>query len=212
MCCLQPTSREVLAQSQDYQKQWSVGYLLEGLYAGSVPKAIEDQAKPVDRRKSLKKAFFREQMQDEISECHHTLWPGMVPEQLLPVKTGKGELAGRMPERTIGTGVVIASLFWAVSNAQKRGSTVSRAHAILKDLCRMLACDGNWQVVISDLQHFAPRQCVVASDGCIRGECLWGHCGGRHERCRFLWQQMLAAFLHCSPQVRSKNRIYRQAE
>ncbi|CAE7256581.1 unnamed protein product [Symbiodinium microadriaticum] len=140
--------------SADYQKQWSVGYLLEGLYAGSVPKAIEDQAKPVDRRKSLKKAFFREQMQDEISECHHTLWPGMVPEQLLPVKTGKGELAGRMPERTIGTGVVIASLFWAVSNAQKRGSTVSRAHAILKDLCRMLACDGNWQVVISDLQHF----------------------------------------------------------
>ncbi|CAE7410675.1 unnamed protein product [Symbiodinium necroappetens] len=96
-----------------------------------------------------------------------------------------------MPEKTVGTAVVIASLFWAVSHSQKRGSTVSRAHAILKDLFRQLASDGNWKVVISDLQHFTPRACVVTSDGGIRGECLWDHCGGRHETCRLLWQQML---------------------
>lgn len=98
----------------------------------------------------------------------------------LPVRLTGRELDAVMPERTIPTSVVFATLTRHLSSTEKYTEVVLEAQAIIKKIVNRVASASTplvpIQLVVSNLTTFSFRTVELFDDGCFDGEALWG-CG-----------------------------------
>ena len=180
----------LICRPQDHQAQWAIPYILQYIYADSQK---EDDTPAADRRRFLKKKYFQRKVQEEVQAYHHRIWPGIVLPASLPTKDAKGDGVGKMPERTVGTSALVATLAWLLGNPAKRNASSARAHHFLKDVI-VLAARGGWNIVLRDMQHFQVHDTTVALDGTIQGHLIFGSGGGNRRRVYTqAWDAMLAA-------------------
>ena len=177
--------------AQGAQLQWSMPYVLEVIHEGS---RLKD-ADPAGRRKNLKKAFYSQNQARQVLEWHRKIWPGMPLPQPLPYKLRKGQL-GCLPERTVHTSVLIASLAWMMYDPDKRGSTVMQAAHVLKELaCSLCRLHEQQTFVLWDMQWLRPVQVALNRDGTFRGELLWGMDCPRKRLFLDMWSRQLVTRL-----------------
>ncbi|CAE7219854.1 unnamed protein product [Symbiodinium sp. CCMP2456] len=157
-------------------------------------------ADPANRRKNLKQAFYSQSQQGQVQEWHRKIWPGVPLPRPLPYKVRAGQL-GCLPERTVHTSVLIASLGWMLHDPGKRASTVGQAASVLTELVTMLCRLEQQTLVLWDMQRLTPVQCMLNRDGTFNGDLLWG---GDCARKRFfldMWHRQLASLSAEDPKM-----------
>ncbi|CAE7418412.1 unnamed protein product [Symbiodinium sp. CCMP2592] len=167
-CFLLPTC----SVSKDRQLQWCVPYFLLLCYEES--KTRSESCTEADRRKQLKKEFYKSAAQTLVQEWHSAIWPGISFPEPLPTKTKDGESAGRMSERTCDTSVMISALAAKLGESQTYPSTTRCCHRFLKEVVTMLARKSEFSLTLLDLQWFRARSCRVSGEGTLDGRLFWG--------------------------------------
>ena len=138
----------------------------------------QDSQKPEDakqkhsrqRRSNLKQTYFSRKAQADFHEAHCVLWPGIRPPAPLPTLDGKSDARGKMPEKTVGTSHLIATLLWMLTAVSKRSASCRRAFYFLKELVNLLAVEG-----LRDTQWHAVQTCGVDGDGTVGGVHMLGY-------------------------------------
>ena len=177
--------------SKDRQLQWAIPYFLELLYEDTKTNA-EATVTPAQRRKALKKDFLRKTVQTQVQDWHAALWPAISFPEPLPTKTVKGESAGRMPERTCDTSVMMSTVASKLAEPNKRFATTLASHRFLKEVVTILARGSDFTVCFLELQRFGIRHGVLQPDGTLDGNLLWGGPCERVVNLQAVWRDRLA--------------------
>ena len=101
-----------------------------------------------------------------------------------------------MPERTVHTSVLIASLASMVSDAGRRRATIQESYGVLRELITKVCSEGSFTVFLWDMQGLVRRECKADRDGTVDGRLVWGGDCPRSRRLINMWTRQVELLWH----------------
>lgn len=112
-----------------------------------------------------------------------------VPQDLPVRKTGR-EVTPTMPERTIASSVVFATLARHLANKEVYGSTRVTARRFLRQIVGLMVSSvPGINLMIVNVTNFLVSRETLSDDGCLPGLAVWGPGSPLAHSCIALWRK-----------------------